>query len=170
MKVRRLEERDISPFRGLRFRALRESAEAYVGHIREEQELSPGEFGAKTFSWDETPWRFVYGAFLDGRLTAACGFRRLLPLNLQHKGELWSVYVAPEGRGQGLGKAVVAATIEEARRLAGLERINVYASGPEAVGFYKQLGFMVFGVEPRAKKVNGVYVDLTYMALDLTSE
>ena len=170
MEVRLLAERDINSFKELRFKALTENPESYLSHIEDEKILTPGEFAAKVFSWEEPPSRFVVGAFDGRRLLATCGFRREPGLNLRHKGELWAVYVAPEGRGLGLGKAVLTAAIEAAGALHGMEIINVFVAGENAAGFYEHFGFRTFGQEQHAKKVNGQYVDLTYMALDLTEK
>lgn len=170
MEIRVLTERDVSPFRQLRQKALAESPEAYLAHLLEEKVLSPGEFAAKAFSWDKPPTRFIVGAFLDGKLVGTCGFKRFPGQNVLHKGELWAVYVAPSGRGQGLGKALLTRTIQEARALPGLERINVYVSGQEAKAFYRRFGFESFGLEHKAKKVDGRYVEMEYMALDLSKE
>jgi ribosomal protein S18 acetylase RimI-like enzyme len=168
MEIRILTERDVAPFRRLREKALEENPESYMTHLGDEKALSPGEFGAITFSWDNPPTHFVVGAFQDGKLVGTCGFRRFIGRNLQHKGELWTVYVSPQGRGQGLGKALLRKTIEKAKTLPGLERINVYVSGEGAKAFYQSFGFKSFGLESKAKKVNGQYLDLEYMTLDVS--
>jgi GNAT superfamily N-acetyltransferase len=54
-------------------------------------------------------------------------------------GDLQSVYVVPARRGAGIGAALTAAVVEEARRL-GMTRLTVQSSG-RAVPLYRRAGF-----------------------------
>ncbi|MFH1138946.1 MAG: GNAT family N-acetyltransferase [Pseudomonadota bacterium] len=168
MEIRMLEPADAAKFRALRLKALREDPNSFMRNLKEEELLSEPEFGLMTSSNEPPTRRFVIGAFEDGRLFATCGFRRLGQMNLRHKGELWAVYVDPEGRGKGVGRQVMTACLEAVRRVPGLERINVYAAGAAARDFYRRFGFESFGLEKKAKKIGDHYSDLEYMALELT--
>ena len=57
----------------------------------------------------------------------------------------------------------------EARAIAGLEQINltVTHSNAEARALYLEAGFVSFGVEKNALKVDGTYYDKEYMTLTL---
>ncbi|MBI3513832.1 MAG: GNAT family N-acetyltransferase [Proteobacteria bacterium] len=72
----------------------------------------------------------------------------------------------PDIRGQGVGKRLLSATLDDARRL-GLERIelSVYQSNQRARRLYESVGFVVEGVRRRHRKLDGVYEDSTLMAL-----
>ena len=75
----------------------------------------------------------------------------------------------PNFRGRGLGKQLVAALIAEARARAGMEQINLTVThrNAEARALYLKAGFVPFGVEKNALKVDGTYYDKEYMALTL---
>jgi len=72
----------------------------------------------------------------------------------------------PDSRGRGIGKRLLSATLDDARRL-GLERIelNVYQSNAHARRLYESLGFVSEGVRRRHRKLDGAYEDSILMAL-----
>lgn len=76
--------------------------------------------------------------------------------------------VLKDYRGQGIGKRLLAATIEEARR-TGLEKIelSVYSSNGTAIGLYRKAGFEEEGLKKRGRLVDGIYDDVVLMALHL---
>lgn len=61
-----------------------------------------------------------------------------------HRGWLYQVAVAPEARGRGHGRAIVEA-VEARLRAQGCVKLNlqVLASNPAAVGFWRKLGYRV---------------------------
>jgi RimJ/RimL family protein N-acetyltransferase len=83
----------------------------------------------------------------------------------RHAGVL-GMGLLPECRGQGVGKRLLAATLDDARRV-GLERVelNVYETNARARRLYEQLGFVVEGVRRRHRKLDGAYEDNVLMAL-----
>jgi len=61
-----------------------------------------------------------------------------------HRGWLYQVAVAPDARGRGHGRAIVEA-VEERLRARGCPKLNlqVLASNPAALGFWRKLGYRV---------------------------
>lgn len=60
--------------------------------------------------------------------------------------EMKRLYVAPEARGLGLGKALVAAVIAEAERIGYREmRLDTLPTMAEAISLYRQAGFRPIG-------------------------
>lgn len=103
----------------------------------------------------------------SGTLVAAAGTVRDKKPKFSHRAKLWGVFVEPRYRGQGLGRAVVTAALEVARRWDGIAFVDlgVSANSPEAHSLYKRLGFVEWGREPEATVVNGQRYDEIHMSL-----
>ena len=86
-----------------------------------------------------------------------------------HHAHIWGMYVQPGHRGRGFGKLLLEAAIAHARTLTGVTQLNlgVSASTPGARALYESVGFVVWGTEPRAMRVDGEYHDEVFMALNL---
>ncbi|MHB9028547.1 MAG: GNAT family N-acetyltransferase [Candidatus Latescibacterota bacterium] len=82
-----------------------------------------------------------------------------------HIGKL-GMGVHRDWRGKGIGTRLIDATLERARELK-LERIEleVFASNGNAVSLYRKTGFEVEGVRRKARKIDGLYEDIIFMAL-----
>jgi GNAT superfamily N-acetyltransferase len=82
---------------------------------------------------------------------------------------LAELYVAPEQRGQGVGRALMEAAIREARA-AGARRLNlrVLAHNADARALYARCGFEVDGVLRGMFLLDGSYIDDVRMTLELT--
>jgi ribosomal protein S18 acetylase RimI-like enzyme len=89
-------------------------------------------------------------------------------LKNRHKASLVSMYVASEYTGQGIGRALVATVVQNARA-SGLELLilTVTDSNRQAVALYEKAGFSSFGTEPDAIRVNGISFGKTHMYLQL---
>jgi ribosomal protein S18 acetylase RimI-like enzyme len=79
------------------------------------------------------------------------------------------MYVAPETRSQGTGRALMQAAIDRVRAMDGVEKINlcVTTTSIPARNLYLSLGFVPYGIEPRGLKTGGHDYDLEYMSLIL---
>lgn len=166
MQVRLLTPDDAAVFQALRLEGLRAAPTAFASSYAEEVDrplsvvagrLSPAE-------------NHVFGAFAaDGRLVGVAALRREPHVKLKHKAFIWGMYVTPDFRRRGVGRALVEAAIARARELPGLRQINleVATSNRAACALYESCGFETFGVEREASQVDGAYHDASYMALRL---
>ena len=113
--------------------------------------------------------KFVLGAFEHGQLIGTVGLSREDSHKFKHKGVIWGMYVAPEQRGQGVGRALLQTAITHARSIAHLEQLllGVMATQVIARKLYASLGFVTWGIEPRAVKVDERYLDEEFMLLRL---
>ena len=171
MLIRRLVAADAQIYWETRNRGLAEFPDAFTTTLAEGAATPPEKLALRFGNdGDSGSGHFVLGAFAeDGILAAQVGFEREARSKSRHKGTLIGMYVVPEFRCRGLGKQLVAALIAEARALAGLEQINltVTHSNAKARALYLKAGFVSFGVEKNALKVDGTYYDKEYMTLTL---
>ena len=74
--------------------------------------------------------------------------------------------IAPEFRGQGIGRRLMDATIEGARA-AGLTRIGleVFSSNTNAISLYERYGFEYEGLHRRGRILDGRVEDVIMMGL-----
>jgi ribosomal protein S18 acetylase RimI-like enzyme len=90
----------------------------------------------------------------------------------RHKALVWGMYVAPEARGRGIGRALLAGVIAQARAWPGVEQLQlgVMTENAAARALYRSVGFEVFGVERRSLRVGTRDLDEEHMVLDLGAE
>lgn len=165
MNIRVLDEPDARAYQELRLSALKINPEAFGSTYEREVK-----FTLETVVERMKPTRdkFVLGAFDDsGSLVGIVAFVRESGLKTAHKGNVFGMYIAPEMRGQGLGKSLILELIRKARGCDGLEQINlaVMSENDIAKKLYNSLGFKVYGVEYNALKYNGHYFDEDFMVL-----
>ena len=80
-----------------------------------------------------------------------------------------SMYVRPESRGLGLGKALLQEVITQANHLSGLEQLHlaVVTTNVAARSLYRAMGFKVYGTMLQAMKLDEQYWDEELMVLRL---
>lgn len=85
-----------------------------------------------------------------------------------HVRQIQGLAVLDEGRGRGVGRALIRAAAEEARR-RGARRITLRVLGHNtpARGLYESEGFVVEGVLPQEFLLGGEYVDDVFMGRSL---
>ncbi len=171
MRVERLNEQHTQLFRDMRLQAFRDAPEAFGSSYEEELELSEDQFiekyAALFIPRDDA---FILGAFDEvDRLIGVAGFYRELRIKNRHKGVIWGMYVTPESRNQGIGKSLLLAILERARRLQDIRQINLAVTSDNvfAKKLYLSMGFQVYGVEKDALQVNGRLFDEDLMVLRL---
>ena len=101
-----------------------------------------------------------------GELAAAAGMMRMKHRKMSHRANIWGVYCVPELRGLGLGRAVMTKAIEVARSWEGVEvlGLSVSAQSPAALALYESLGFVRWGLEPDAMRIEGESFDEVHLA------
>ena len=98
-----------------------------------------------------------------------CGGEFHAGLKERHKGRIYGVYVAPEQRGRGVGRALISILLEKAKSDSSLEQIllAVTTCQEAARNLYIRFGFETYGTEPSALKVGASYLDEDLMMLRL---
>lgn len=178
METRLLTADDAEAWWQLRLEMLRNDPFAFADST-EEHLATTVERARKRLAANDPRKNFVVGLFEHGRLRGTAGFSRRPNQKGSHKGHVWGVYVSPELRGKGAGKALMQEIIRRAREIKGVEQITLVASAKlPARKLYEAMGFAAYGIEPRSLKLikekttekTGIeYVDDVLMVLFLNN-
>ena len=118
-------------------------------------------------AWADTLEHAVL-AHLGDRLVGSGSWGRHDYAVARQNGELRKVMVHPDARGQGVGRAVTAALVDDART-AGVEVLTLDCRGNNhgALRLYASLGFVTTGRRPDAVAVGEERFDQVLLHLDL---
>jgi len=167
MEIRILNKSDAQLYQEVRLSALQINPEAFGSTYEREVNFSLDTVAERL---ETTNDKFVLGAFNENNLLVGIvTFMRESNMKTSHKGNVFGMYVAPEGRGQGVGKLLMRKLIDRAKSCEGLEQIKltVVSDNISAKKLYMSLGFKVYGVERNALKFNGLYCDEDLMVLHM---
>lgn len=162
-----LEAEDAAVYQALRLRSLQEHPEAFGSSYEDEagRTLDTVQERIRT-----TEHHFTLGAWRGADLVGIAAFSRYLGIKTRHRGIVGGMYVAPEARGNGVGKALLLTMIERAQQMPGLEEmiLAVTVGNGAARSIYLAAGFQPSHVEKRYIKVADCYYDIEWMTLLLT--
>ncbi len=157
--VRTLQEDDAAALRELRLRALRDEPVPFMTTYEEEAERTEQDFAARVRRNPDGTG--VLGAFVGRQLVGMVGVGRQGALKARHRASIWGMYVVPEARRHGVGKALLDDAIDRLRALGEVEQVEltVVSSEEAARGLYVRAGFQQQGLIKRAMKVGRRYYD-----------
>jgi RimJ/RimL family protein N-acetyltransferase len=158
MIIRPFRVDEAASYRDIRLECLRMHPEAFGSSFEQE--------AAHPLAWFEERLRdnVIFAGFQDHALLGTVGFTAQLGAKRAHKGMLWGMYVRPAARGSGLARGLVEAVLEHARGRVELVQLTVVAENVVARRLYGSFGFEPYGVEERALKIDGRYLDDVLMA------
>jgi ribosomal protein S18 acetylase RimI-like enzyme len=162
--LRRLAPDDAALYRDIRLEGLAESPDAFDSTLEAEENRPLDAFAARL------AYSHVVGVFGGSNLLGVAGFFVQPGPKHTHKGVLWGMYVRPAYRGLGIGRMLVEAIIEHARKRVELLQLVVVSDNLAARRLYENLGFVEYGVEWHATKHHGRYHDDVMMVLPLVLE
>ncbi|SHF08325.1 Acetyltransferase (GNAT) family protein [Seinonella peptonophila] len=149
----------------MRLRSVQEHPEAFIPTI---EELDDQKYMEMTVRIKPTDLSWFLGAFENGELVGAMSWKREEPAKLQHKSHIYGVYVVPEARRKGIGRALLEHLISRVKKVAGVEQILLtVANSNPAKSLYLQCGFISYGYEKKSLKIGEAYVDGVLMVLFL---
>lgn len=166
MEIRELLAVDAELYQALRLEGLQDEPTAFLSSHAEEADCTL-EFVAGRLSSEDGS--FTLGAFSDDVLVGLVGLFRKRHSKENHNSVVWGMYVEPSHRGQGLGRALLEATLSRARAIEGLTAVHlaVNEANPVARRLYESLGFKAWGIEPDAFRVGDEPVTEIHMRLEL---
>jgi ribosomal protein S18 acetylase RimI-like enzyme len=160
--IRLLGAGDAATYRDIRLEGLAQHPEAFSSAFETEKGEPLRRFAERLESSD------VFGAFRGGELLGVLGFFIHSGPKRVHKGALWGLYVRPQGRRMGIGRQLMEAAVAHACQHVELLMLTVTSSNDIARGLYRSLGFIEYGIEKNALKVDGRYYDDVLMAKALS--
>lgn len=165
--IRRLTIDDIPSYRVVRLRALKEHPEVFGQSYEDALKLSDDDFRKQFESHNDE--QFLLGAFLGDQLVGTLYFGRETGHKKRHKAVMGAMYVIPEVRGKGLGRALLTDALDYASTLEGLEDIGlgVMLGNETARQLYASMGFDSVCVTPHYLKIDEQYYDLEWMVRKL---
>ncbi len=166
MHIRPLAPDDATAYRTLRLQGLAEHPTAYVTAYEEDAALTDEQLRERLTPCDTA---VTFGAFDGNSLQGIGTLVRPERLRLSFRAMIVGMYVAPPHRGIGLARQLVAACIDRARTLPGVEEVclSVTVGNQAARRCYLACGFVPDYIEPRYFKLDGQYYDIEWLRLPL---
>ena len=167
MEIRKLTGEDAQVYWQLRLEALQQNPEAFATTYEDAiARVDPINRVAGNLNADGSS---TLGAFIDDELVGMMTLAGEGAPKLRHRVNLLAVYVTPRVRGKQVGLTLLQAIIEHAKQWRHVEKINltVVSTNKPAIRLYEKAGFIAFGLETKAMKIDDTYVDEIYMSLGL---
>jgi len=168
--LRKLSAADRSNFRELRQTALTVNPDDFM--VTAEEELAIPRLSIEAALEQPGTRNFFLGAFADdsARLIGIAGLLTSSLQKVRHAGRLTSLFVHPEYRRRGIARMFVERLLANAAE-GGLRavRLEVVADNRAAVALYETLGFVPYGREPAAYRLDKREWDLLLMTRDCPS-
>jgi len=157
-KIRKLERTDAIEFHRLRLFALQNNSASFGSSFEDEVKKSLEQF--EVFIEPKIE-RVFWGAFEDDRLIGMVGLGREDGVKTEHKGFIRSMFVDPSARKGGVASELLNTAINYSVAQMKLEQLtlSVTSTNIEAINLYKKFGFIEYGIEPNALKIEGRHFD-----------
>ena len=167
--VRRLTPDDAPAYQALRLRGLEEHPEAFTSSA-EEEAIRPLQWAQDRLrAAAARPNDFFLGAYRADVLLGIVGVQGRYRPKERHNATVVGMYVVPEVSGQGVGRALMQALLQEAARIPGLEQLDltVTEGNDAARTLYARCGFTEWGRLPRAVRIGSRYLAKIHMVRPL---
>lgn len=168
MRIALLQASDASQYRRLMLQAYELAADAFVS-TAEERRAEPDSFWVKRIA-GSSGLGVAFGAFEGDSLVGTVALEFSAKPKTKHKALVIGMYVSPEARRTGAGRALLEAAVSYARAREGtlLLTLTVTEGNSPAVNLYASAGFQTFGVEPMAILTPEGYKAKVHMWLPLS--
>jgi ribosomal protein S18 acetylase RimI-like enzyme len=151
--IRPVTRAEAAAWRELRLEALKNHPIAFMSSYEETVKRDLADFAERIPEAGGAD--ILMGVYVEGALCGCAGFAREPGEKERHKGLMWGVYLRPAFRGRGIGEALIGRILDHARGQVSLLRCSVTAENSAAADLYRRVGFVDYGVEPRALRYAG---------------
>ena len=156
--IRKLTIHDLEDFKLIRLSALFNAPQMF-GSTYEREVNQPLEF----FSYSIEN-HAVFAAYVGSKIVGLTVFSQNTGMKDKHKAQITSVFVLPEFRQQGIAKQILNEVLHYGKQHVEQILLSVVESNESAIELYKKHGFQVYGIEPKAMKMNNQYDNNVLMA------
>ncbi|QXI60431.1 GNAT family N-acetyltransferase [Pseudomonas sp. OE 28.3] len=168
MLIRPLGAHDAEAYRALMLEAYGAYPQAFTSSVAERARMP--------MSWWEkrldNPLDRVLGAFAADTLAGIVGLAFEPREKARHKVTLFGMFVTEAYQRKGLGRELLEASLDAARRQPGVKliQLTVTAGNDAAFALYQRCGFIQYGLEPLAVRVGIEYFDKVHMWRELKGD
>ena len=170
MKIRFLTDKDALSYRELRLSSLKESPFAFSDSYEDQANKTLADFQLEIIKTGNPIESFTLGAFSESRLIGFVKFKRDQRTKARHRASLYSLYVEPKYRGQGIAKRLILELFRRIEPLNEIEQLQLSTilSKNNLRAFYQSFGFQKLGgIITEDLIIERQYVDAIYMVKHL---
>ncbi|WP_221260320.1 GNAT family N-acetyltransferase [Acinetobacter sp. Tol 5] len=159
IEVKILSKNELEDFRAIRLSAL---------------EKAPEMFGSTYLAEVDKPLIFfeacltnstVFGVFHKNKIIGLATLTQEISSKLSHKAYLSSVFIEPDFHKKGIASQLLTAIVDYSKNHIEQILLTVADNNKPAIQLYKKFGFETYGIEKKALKDNGKYIDEIMMKL-----
>lgn len=158
-EIKILSINELNDFRDIRLSALKNSPKMF-GSTYTAEVNKPALFFENCLSSST-----VFGAYHKNKIIGLATFTQEAGIKFSHKAHLSSVFIEPEFRGRGVAGQLLEEVLEYSKKQVEQILLTVADDNKPAIHLYEKLGFQTYGIEAKALKDNGVYIDEVLMKL-----
>lgn len=157
---------DLQVFRELRLEALKNHPSAF-GSDYEETLLQPQSYWEKRLTFQAGEQALFFSEH-RGQPMGMAGIVLNNSKKNHHSATIISVYVKPEWRGRRIAETLIHTCLGwAAEHGAVIVKLAVVADNLPAIRTYERCGFRIYGTEPKALYIDGIYYDEHLMAVEI---
>ncbi len=168
MEIRHLTVADAAAYRRIRLHSLQSAPSAFRSSHEDEAKRDLANF-VERMQERLSPRNCLLGAFDGAALVGTVGIHASEPKKQAHKPFLTGMFVDQTHQRRGIARQLIEAAIRVARTFEGVidVELTVEAGNQGAIALYEKVGFVPWGRQPRALKIDGKYHDEINMVLAL---
>jgi RimJ/RimL family protein N-acetyltransferase len=163
--IRLAKQEDAPAYRDVRLEALRNHPEVFSSDYAENLAKPMAFWTNRLKSTDVDSAVTIYLAVDKQQLVGTCGIARENSPKVRHDATIVGMYVRPDWRGLGVADALMTVCLDWASAHdVRIVKLAVVTTNTAAVRCYARCGFTVYGIDPQAIYLNGVFYDELLMA------